>query len=144
MAKFNGLKAAIEAVQGLDQTSRQRLLKDLKQKAPEIAKKIEEGLFTFSDIQFLTKTDFQKLWWEISREKWLLALRKTSPNVLKMIEKFTTRRAFQELSQQIKQKGPRPAREVLQAQKEIIDTIRSWAAEGKMAAPQSKKNDPMV
>jgi len=143
-SKFDGLKAALEALQGLNESRREQILSEISKKDPALGKKLKEGIFEFHDLQYILKSDFQTLWWEVPREKWRLALRKTQPGVLIMVEKFLSKRAFQEFKNDMDQKGAQPLRQVIQAQKEILDTARSLAAEGRIALPNKKKNDPLV
>lgn len=144
MTRVNGLKAALEALQGLDEKQRSKILADITKKDPALAKQLQEGLFEFSDLQYMLKTDFQVLWWEVPKMKWHVALRKTPAGVMKMIQSFLTKRAFDELTEEIQGKGPQPLSEVLKTQKEIIGILQQLAGEGKVALPSKNKNDPMV
>jgi flagellar motor switch protein FliG len=144
MGKINGLKHAIEALQAVDEPTRLRIIKDIAEKNPEIAKKLSDGLFEFSDIQFFLKTDFQIIWWEVPQTTWKKALRKAPPGVMKMLESFLSTRAFEQLKEDMKSFGPQPVSQVLSAQKEVVDTIRMLMSNGRIAPPSSKKNDPLV
>jgi len=144
MGNIDGFKQALEALQALDEPSRLRILKDIEQKNPKMAAKLKEGLFGFSDLQFILASDFKIIWWEIPRKTWQLALRKAPAGVLKMIQSHLSKRAFEELEELLQHQGPQPASKVLQAQKEVCDSIRSLISQGKIAAPSSRKNDPMV
>ncbi len=144
MSNIDGFKEALETLQFLDEESRARILADIAEKDPRLAARLKEGLFDFSDLQFLLATDFKVIWWEVPRITWQLALRKAPSGVLKMLERHMSKRAFQEFSELLSNQGPQPAAQVLRAQNEICETIRHFARLGKMAIPSAHRNNPMV
>jgi flagellar motor switch protein FliG len=144
MGNIDGFKQALLALQALDEPSRLRILRDIAQANPDLAKRLKEGLFSFADLQYLLASDFRVIWWECPRNTWSLALRKAPVGVMKMIESNLSKRAVVEFKEQIDLLGPQPVAKVLEAQKEICDLIRELVGQGRMAPPSSKKNDPMV
>jgi flagellar motor switch protein FliG len=144
LGNIDGFAQALEALQALDESTRARILADLAKVNPAIAKKLREGLFSFSDLQYLLPADFKVIWWEIPRKTWLLALRKCPAGIVKMIESNISKRAFQEFRESLESHGPQPLSKVVQAQKEICDTIRKLSEDGKMALPSAKRSPIMV
>jgi flagellar motor switch protein FliG len=144
MGAIDGFQNALEALQALDENSRNRILADIAKLNPQLAERLKEGLFSFADLQYMLPSDFKVVWWEIPKATWYLALRKSPPGVMKMIERHLSKRAFQDFQEQLTSHGPQPISKVIQAQKEICDIIRTLAAEGKMASPSGGKGDPLV
>ena len=52
--KIDGLKQAIEMLQGLDLAAQQSLIAEIARKDPEMAIKLKQNLVTFDDLQYLT------------------------------------------------------------------------------------------
>lgn len=140
---FPGFQLAIEALQSLDQKTQDRILLQISQTKPDLALKLKNGLFQFTDLEFILDSDFKMIWWDIPRQTWLIALRKASTGIMKMLEKKLTGRAWKELSQQLKEQQPQRLSLVLLSQKEICDRIRELADQGRMALPK-KNNEKMV
>lgn len=143
MPRFNGLELAIEALQMMDEKKRKEILLRIAKMNPQMALKLHEGLFSFEHIEYMLKEDFKVVWWEVPKRTWFVALRKVNPGVMKMFELNMSQRAYQGLLADIEAVGPQRLSEVAKAQREIVDTIRRLAGEGRMALPQ-KSNDRMV
>jgi flagellar motor switch protein FliG len=137
LIKINGLQAAVEALRGLDSESQQRILKDIAKVDSKKAELLNDGLFQFSDLQYLLGTDFKVLWWEIPRDQWHLALRNAPPEIWKMLESKLSKRASAELAESVKALGPQPLSKVQKAQREICALVLSLAAQGRMAIPKA-------
>jgi flagellar motor switch protein FliG len=144
MSSIDGFKQALEALQALDEKSRNRILSDIQKLNPKLAVRLKEELFSFADLQFMLAPDFKIIWWEIPKATWYLSLRKAPPAVITMIQGHISKRAFQDLESQVANLGPQPISKVIEAQKQICDTIRSLAAEGKMASPSHSRKIVMV
>lgn len=144
MAKLAGLKLAIEALQGLDENQRQKIIQEIAKRDPKVASALKEGSFDFSKLQYLTKHDFQVLWWEVPRLNWYQALRMPPTGLLDRIQSFLTKRAFEELQQEIKNLGPIPKKVASAAQNEIVVTLLDLVAQNKITLPTKKNNDPMA
>ena len=144
MGNIDGFNQALEALQSLDEDSRTRVLRDIGKKNPQMAARLKESLFSFSDLQFLLPSDFKIIWWEAPRKSWHLALRKAPAGVLKMIESHSSKRAFAELKEDLEGQGLQPLSKIIRAQKEICNLIRDLVGQGKMATPSARRHDPMV
>ncbi|GIL17309.1 MAG: hypothetical protein BroJett040_10600 [Oligoflexia bacterium] len=143
MPKFDGFQLAVEALQLMDESKRKEILLRIAKMNPKMALRLHQGLFSFDHIEYLLKEDFKVIWWEVPKKTWHLALRKTTPGIMKMFEQNLSVRAYQTLLEEIEGLGPQKLSEVVKAQHEISDTIRRLAGEGRMALPQ-KNNDRMV
>lgn len=142
--QINGFQSAVEALQFLPQKIRNRVLEEIAQKNQAMADKLKSHLFDFDQIEYLLSLDFKVLWWEVPRQVWYRALRKTRPGVLLMIKSNLSQRAFNELEDGIKSLGPLPLSLVMSAQKEICNLILKLSSEGRMALPSKDQNDPLI
>ncbi|HND86227.1 MAG TPA: FliG C-terminal domain-containing protein [Pseudobdellovibrionaceae bacterium] len=131
---IDGKALALEALEQLAPEVRERILKDVAKKNPEMAKALTEGAWSLETLVEMPHQDFKFLWWEIDRATWLLALRGASPKLLAFILKNLTERAGKQLEEDLKAKGPQPAARVHEAQAAIMYQVRE-------AISQKKIND---
>ena len=73
--KIDGLKQAIEMLQGLDLAAQQTLIAEIARKDPEMAIKLKQNLITFDDLQYLTVSMMKRLLQDIDIDVLGLALR---------------------------------------------------------------------
>ncbi len=134
--KYKGLQTALAALKDLNPEQRRKLILNLIQKDPELAKQLLEGLFEFEDIATLAKADFKFLWFEIPRKIWHLALRGASDELLLFVRSCQTERAFNELIDELKNLGPQPKSKVLEAQQQLVNEITALAKQGRVHLPK--------
>ena len=153
--RYPGLSQALDALESVDASTREKILQNILKKDPALVQQLKEGRFQFtdlqnlkfkdlqnlkfSDLQNLLAADFRVLWWECSRADWILALRKTSPEVNAMLQSHLSKRAFAELTEQVQEQGPQLLRKVLEAQEQIVLIARQLIQDGRMAAPSPQK-----
>lgn len=142
--KIDGFAKALEALQELPAEHRARLLLNIAEKNPEIAKKLAEASITFAVMTTISKNDFKVIWWEIERKKWALALRGASTEMMKSLELNLTKRAFEELKSEIAALGPQPKSTVSEAQDEICKVLREMKKAGRISLPVRDKKDRLV
>jgi flagellar motor switch protein FliG len=73
-----GFKAAVELLQHSDLVTKERILKYIAKHDPQLAERLNENLFTFEDLIFVTEKGIRLLFKNIPRETWLYAFRKIS------------------------------------------------------------------
>ncbi|MCE3010250.1 MAG: hypothetical protein LW875_06535 [Proteobacteria bacterium] len=144
MTSYKGLHHALAALQGLDPTAQAKLLENLAKKDPKLAEALRDELFQFEDIAHLSKADFKKLWFEIPKATWLMALRAAPNSVLKFIAGGLTQRGYEQLAEDLKTLGPQPLSKVQTAQKELLKEIREMAKQGKISLPTKGAGTKMV
>lgn len=123
---------AVEALENLPVEVRERVLRELAQKDPEIAKKLNDGVWSIDTLVELSPEDFKFLWWDIERKSWLLALRNASPRFLAFVLRNLTTRAGKQLEEDLKNQGPQPLQKVQDAQAAIMYQVREAIAQKKI------------
>ena len=113
-----------------------RILKNIAKVDSKTAQVLNDGLFQFTDLQYLLASDFKILWWEIARDQWHLALRNATPEMWKMLETKLSKRAYTELTDSVKALGPQPLSKVQKAQRDICAVVLNLSAQGRMATPK--------
>jgi flagellar motor switch protein FliG len=125
--KYKNLSLAIEAMKSLTVEQQKKLILNLIEKDPALAKQLLENLFEFEDIATLAKADFKRVWFEIPHQIWHLALRGASDKLMLFIRSCLSQRAFDQLLSDLKDLGAQPKSQVLKAQSEVVKEIQSMA-----------------
>lgn len=135
--KIDGLKQAIEMLQGLDLSAQQSLIAEIARKDPEMAIKLKQNLVTFDDLQYLTVTMMKRLLQDIDTDDLGLALRGANKEITShLLNMFSTnmRRDIEEI---LKGK-PRSLSDVMQAQKKIMDVVHKLRERGEIILSKDK------
>jgi flagellar motor switch protein FliG len=135
--KIDGLKAAIEMLQGLDLAAQQSLLADIARRDPEIAIKLKQNMVTFDDIQYLTVSMMKRLLQDIQLDDLGLALRGSSREVSDHLLGMFSTGMKRDIEDILKGK-PRPLTEVLEAQKRIMDVVLRLREKGEIVLSKDK------
>lgn len=129
---FDGLRAAAEMLNELDEEHRERLLASVARENPEVARRIQEKMFVFADIENIPDVDFQLLLKEIPRDLLLLALRNAPDGVSRHVFDNLSMRMSEELREEMAGQAPRRLSEVRQAQEKIVEIAKKLIAEGRI------------
>lgn len=135
--KIDGLKAAIEMLQGLDLAAQQSLLADIARRDPEMAVKLKQNMVTFDDLQYLTVSMMKRLLQDIQLDDLGLALRGSSREVSDHLLGMFSTGMKRDIEDILKGK-PRPLTEVLEAQKKIMDVVLRLREKGEIVLSKDK------
>ena len=135
--KIDGIKQAVEMLQGLDLAAQQSLLAEIARKDPEMAIKLKQSLVTFDDLKYLTVSMMKRLLQDIDLDVLGLALRGVGKDVSDhLLDMFSTnmRRDIEDI---LKGK-PRPLSEVMDAQRKIMDVVHRLREKGEIVLSKEK------
>lgn len=135
--KIDGLKAAIEMLQGLDLAAQQAVLSDIARKDPEMAIKLRQNLVTFDDLQYLTVSMMKRLLQDIELDDLGLALRGASQEVASHLLNMFSTNMRKDVEDILKGK-PRPLTEVLAAQAKIMEVVMKLREKGEIILSKDK------
>jgi flagellar motor switch protein FliG len=135
--KIDGLKQAIEMLQGLDLASQQSLIAEIARKDPEMAIKLKQNLVTFDDLQFLTVTMMKRLLQDIDLNVLGLALRGANKETVNHLLNMFSTNMKNDVEDILKGK-PRPLSEVMEAQKKIMDVVHKLRDKGEIILSKDK------
>lgn len=135
--KIDGLKQAIEMLQGLDLSAQQSLLADIARRDPEMAIKLKQNLVTFDDLQYLTVSMMKRLLQDVSVDDLGLALRGSSREVSDHILGMFSTGMKRDIDDVLKGR-PRPLSEVMDAQKKIMDVVMKLREKGEIVLSKDK------
>ncbi|WPU66205.1 FliG C-terminal domain-containing protein [Peredibacter starrii] len=135
--KIDGLKQAIEMLQGLDLAAQQSLIAEIARKDPEMAIKLKQNLVTFDDLKYLTVAMMKRLLQDIDLDVLGLALRGASKEVTDHLLNMFSTNMKRDVEDYLKGK-PRPLSEVLEAQKKIMDVVIRLRDKGEIVLSKDK------
>lgn len=135
--KIDGLKQAIEMLQGLDLAQQQSVLADIARRDPEMAIKLKQNMVTFDDLQYLTVSMMKRLLQDIDLDVLGLALRGASKDVSNHLLGMFSTGMKRDIEDILKGK-PRPLSEVLEAQSKIMDVVLRLREKGEIVLSKDK------
>src|SRR5665647_860056 len=135
--KFDGLKAAIEMLQGLDLAAQQSLLADIARRDPEMARKLRSKLVTFDDLQYITVSMMKRLLQDIDLADLGLALRGANKELSNHLLGMFSTNMKRDIEDILKGK-PRPLSEVLEAQSKIMGVVLKLKEKGEIILSKDK------
>lgn len=135
--KIDGLKQAIEMLQGLDLAQQQSVLADIARRDPEMAIKLKQNMVTFDDLQYLTVSMMKRLLQDIELDVLGLALRGASKDVSNHLLGMFSTGMKRDIEDILKGK-PRPLSEVLEAQSKIMDVVLKLREKGEIVLSKDK------
>lgn len=135
--KIDGIKQAIEMLQGLDLAAQQSLLAEIARKDPEMAIKLKQNLVTFDDLQYITVSMMKRLLQEIELDDLGLALRGANKNLSEHLLNMFSTNMRRDVEDILKGK-PRPLNDVLAAQQKIMDVVHRLREKGEIVLSKDK------
>jgi flagellar motor switch protein FliG len=132
MTKFDGIQSVAEMMNLMDEESRERLMKDLAQRDPEVAEAIRNKMFVFENLLGIPSKAMQTLIRETPQLKLALVLRGLSDELKAKVFSNISERARTQLEEDIDQLGPQPLSKVEEARREMIELALKLAVEGKI------------
>ena len=134
----------IGVMRDLDSTHYQNLITGLTEKNPSLAQALLEAMFTFNDLIYVTDRSMQELIKEIDRKVLVKALKKTSEEMTQKILSNLSKRAGENLLEEIEVLPPLRLSEVQEAQRKIARLARSLEEQGRIVVVRPDDDDPLV
>jgi flagellar motor switch protein FliG len=134
---FDGLKAAIEMLQGLDLSAQQTVIADIARRDPEMAIKLKQNLTTFDDLHYLTVSMMKRLLQDVELDDLGLALRGSSKEVSDHLLGMFSSGMKRDIEDILKGK-PRALSEVMEAQRKIMEVVIKLKESGEIILSKDK------
>ena len=135
--RIDGLKAAVEMLQGLDLAAQQSLIAEIARRDPEMAIKLRQNLITFDDLRYLTVSMMKRLLQDVELDDLGLALRGASKEVSDhLLGMFST--GMKRDIDDILKGRPRPLSDVMEAQKKIMAIVLKLHEKGEIVLSKDK------
>jgi len=133
LSQSGGTESVAEILNSLGPASEENILSNLKERDAALASEIHELMFVFEDIKKLPDFYIQRILKEVNSKVFALALKGSSPALRERIYQNMTERAANMLSEEVKYLGIVKLRDVKNAQKKIVDTIRKLDSAGEIS-----------
>lgn len=119
-----GADAATELLKKVSGDIQEGILERLEERDPAIAQTIRNKMFTFDDLISLPVMDLQKVARDVQTEDLILALKPSSQELRKAFFGAVSKRAAENLKEELEFMGPVPRKTVEDARARIIETVR--------------------
>ena len=119
----------------VDEEAQSEILIHLESEAPDLACRLEENVFEFSELKKLSNTDIKLLLANVDTSCWAPALKHSSLNLKKKILNNMADEASELLSQEISEIGNVDSQIATRAQQQILETCRDLQTAGEILLP---------
>jgi len=131
-ATVEGVKLAAEIMNQIDTKSEGDIMDVIEKASPDLAVRIQEKMFVFSDLMGVDDRSMQLIVKELSGEVLGLALKGSEEQIKEKFLKNMSERAADMLMEDMEAKGPVKLSDVEKSQQEIIKIARRLEQEGKL------------
>jgi flagellar motor switch protein FliG len=131
-ASLGGTKTTAEILNFLGNQVETTAVEAIREHDADLAQKILDQMFTFSDLDNLDDRGIQVLLREVQSESLIVALKGAEPALRDKIFKNMSTRAAEMLKEDLEAKGPVRLSEVEAEQREILKAVRRLADEGQL------------
>lgn len=141
---YAGFKGAADLLNQLEPTVGKGILESIEKEDPKMALAIRNLMFTFEDLLGVPEAGIRELLGQLDKKGLALALRGASDELKNLIFKSMSSRAVEMLKEDMEIMGAVRARDVGQAQREIVDVARRLESEGKMMLSAEDQEEYVV
>ncbi|BDG60328.1 hypothetical protein caldi_14180 [Caldinitratiruptor microaerophilus] len=145
LAAAGGVDALVEVLNRVDRTTERTIMESLSVQRPELAEEVKKRLFLFEDIVHLDDRSLQRVLREVDMNRDLpLALKTASDEVKQKIFRNISKRAGENLRENIELLGPVRLRDVEEAQAKIVGIIRRLEEQDEIVIRRGSKDEILV
>ena len=128
-----GEKSAAAVLNAMNKEDRKKLLDNMDERAPDLVRSIRMKMFTFDDLQTLDLKTIQKIMREVDASKLAIALSAATDTLKDAMLGSLSKRAAENVREEIDNMGKISLREVEVNQNSIIDVVRQLETEGEIS-----------
>lgn len=139
--RINGQKKAADILSAMDRTREEALFENLREMDPDMASQIKDLMFTFEDCLNLNARDMQTLLQECQREQITLALKTASSALKAHILAHVSKRAAENIQDELESLGKVRKKDVEAAQKSILETARILHEQGTISLKEQAQDE---
>lgn len=138
---YAGFKAVADLLNRLDQGTSRGILEDIEQKEPKLAINIRDLMFTFDDLLTVPQSAIREIVGAVDKKVLTTALKGTKDGIRAHVYKVLSSRAVEMLKEDMDALGPVRAKDVTQAQLELLACARRLEAEGRITLKMESENE---
>ncbi|MFY9645230.1 MAG: flagellar motor switch protein FliG [Terriglobales bacterium] len=141
---YAGLKGAAELLNQLEPIKSKSILETIEKDDPKMALGIRNLMFTFEDLLGVPEAGIRELLGQLDKKTLAMSLRGASEELKNLVFKSMSSRAVDMLKEDMEVLGAVRAKDVNQAQREIVDVARRLEAEGKLVLSAESQEEYVV
>jgi flagellar motor switch protein FliG len=122
--QVGGVPLVAQILNVADRATSKNILDTMGQESEELVEEIQRLMFVFDDITKLDDKSIQALLKEVDNSQWAMALKGASPEVKGKILGNLSKRAAENLEEEMGYLGPVRVSDVESVQQQIVDTVR--------------------
>lgn len=141
---YAGFKGAADMLNQLEPIVSKGILETIEKDDAQLALGIRNLMFTFEDLLGVPETGIRELLGQLDKKTLALALRGASEELKNLIYKSMSSRAVDMLKEDMEVLGAVRAKDVSQAQREIVEVARKLESEGKLVLSAESQEEYVV
>ncbi len=141
---YAGFKGAADMLNQMEPGISKSILENIEKEDPKMALGIRNLMFTFEDLIGVPEAGIRELLGQLDKKTLALALRGAGDELKNLIFKCMSTRAVDMLKEDMDIMGAVRARDVGQAQREIVDVARKLESEGKLVLGAEDQDEYVV
>jgi len=141
LSKTGGSEAVADILNSVSKSAESHILESLKERDTSLYDEIASLMFIFEDLINLPDTALQQIVKNIESNTMALALKATSEGLKERIFNNMSDRAAEMLKDELQYLGPVRVRDVENAQKEILDTVRQLESDGEITISRGEDEE---
>jgi flagellar motor switch protein FliG len=122
--QVGGVPLVAQILNVADRATSKNILDTMGQESEELVDEIQRLMFVFDDIAKLDDKSIQAVLKEVDNSQWAMALKGASPDIKGKILGNFSKRAAENLEEEMGYLGPARVSDVERVQQEIVDTVR--------------------
>ena len=135
-----GVKAAAQVLNALPKDMSKSLLGALRERNSELAAAVSKKMFTFEELEYLDVKSLQKVLQIIDTHTLTVALKTAGESLKNKLLSCISKRAAENVREEINFMAPLKASEIEAARSSIIDTVRQLESEGELDLDDMRQN----
>jgi flagellar motor switch protein FliG len=132
LSHTGGVKVAAQVLNALPKAEADSILDALKERNADLGEEVLKKMLTFDELQGLNSKTLQKIMQEVDMRTLAVALKTASDGLKKALLSCISKRAAENVREEISFLGSIKAKEVEDAQSEIIATVRRLEGDGEI------------
>ncbi len=134
-----GVKAAAEVLNALPRDDSKTILLSLRERQPELERELRKQMFTFEELEPLDARVLQKILQNVDSRSLTVALKGASEKLTNKLLSCISKRAAENVREEIEYLGPLKLSEIEAAQMQIIEAARQLEADGEIDLEEARQ-----
>jgi flagellar motor switch protein FliG len=139
-----GIDALVEILNNVDRATEKTIIEGLEDAEAELAEDIKKKMFVFEDIMLLDDKSVQQILKNVENKDLTMALKGSSEEVSEKIFKNMSKRAADNLREDMEYSGPVRVRDVQEAQQKIVAAVRKLEESGEIVIARGNEDEMIV